>query len=579
MDEAIKIPIIIEGDKAFVYLSDFERAARKTTAAVKSMADPLRSTANAGFAFNQILREAPSFAYSFQTGIIGISNNLPIFTDALKKASQAGASKLDILKDLGKNLFSLPSILSLGSLALVLFGDSLFGAGQKAERSNKILQELTGTLDQQKNSVKALSDELDFLLQNNKIGIQINFGKGGDLLGLQGEVVSRSEELFKLRQKKDALQKLKDEKFDQLQSGIINEKTYNSSLDDIAKQRTELWTREEDLERNILNIRRQITLQQKKDREQAIADAKEANEKAIADYEKYVNDVIGRAKSFSSALDAVFVTPKFSLFDTKEEILKKAQQFLNDVFSGNLQVKPSIYMADLNIVPPPEEVKAQATEFGVMFQKELSDYFNQPGEKFDFSLVNINEESLKKLETMKQKLSEFQPLAQSIASAFTDAFDGIAQGENALQAVGNAAKQLVIDLIKTAIQAFIVRQLLGSFVPGSGSLLKGAGGIGSLLGGLPKFAAGGVVSSPTLGLIGEGIGTSRMNPEVIAPLDQLQSFFGSMLNDVLSGNSGGTAIQPIGASISIPETVNLRFDGNDLVGTITLVQEKQRRGG
>lgn len=37
------------------------------------------------------------------------------------------------------------------------------------------------------------------------------------------------------------------------------------------------------------------------------------------------------------------------------------------------------------------------------------------------------------------------------------------------------------------------------------------------------FAKGGVVTGPTLGLIGEGIGTNRGNPEIVAPLDRLQS--------------------------------------------------------
>jgi hypothetical protein len=38
------------------------------------------------------------------------------------------------------------------------------------------------------------------------------------------------------------------------------------------------------------------------------------------------------------------------------------------------------------------------------------------------------------------------------------------------------------------------------------------------------FAAGGLVYGPTLGLVGEGSGTSRSNPEVIAPLDKLKNY-------------------------------------------------------
>jgi len=41
------------------------------------------------------------------------------------------------------------------------------------------------------------------------------------------------------------------------------------------------------------------------------------------------------------------------------------------------------------------------------------------------------------------------------------------------------------------------------------------------------FAMGGLVSGPTLGLIGEGSGTSAFNPEVVSPLDKLMGMMGT----------------------------------------------------
>lgn len=43
---------------------------------------------------------------------------------------------------------------------------------------------------------------------------------------------------------------------------------------------------------------------------------------------------------------------------------------------------------------------------------------------------------------------------------------------------------------------------------------------------IPAFADGGLVTGATLGLVGEGPGTSMSNPEVIAPLDKLKSMIG-----------------------------------------------------
>ena len=54
------------------------------------------------------------------------------------------------------------------------------------------------------------------------------------------------------------------------------------------------------------------------------------------------------------------------------------------------------------------------------------------------------------------------------------------------------------------------------------------------------FAEGGLVTGPTVGLIGEGTGTSASNPEVVAPLDKLKSMIsgGSQQVEVYGRISG-----------------------------------------
>jgi hypothetical protein len=44
---------------------------------------------------------------------------------------------------------------------------------------------------------------------------------------------------------------------------------------------------------------------------------------------------------------------------------------------------------------------------------------------------------------------------------------------------------------------------------------------------IPAFAQGGLVTGATMGLVGEGRGTSKSNPEVIAPLDKLKGLLGT----------------------------------------------------
>lgn len=53
-------------------------------------------------------------------------------------------------------------------------------------------------------------------------------------------------------------------------------------------------------------------------------------------------------------------------------------------------------------------------------------------------------------------------------------------------------------------------------------------------GGIPKFANGGIITGPTLGLMGEYSG-ARSNPEVIAPLDKLRGMIGQQGQNVTVG--------------------------------------------
>jgi len=78
------------------------------------------------------------------------------------------------------------------------------------------------------------------------------------------------------------------------------------------------------------------------------------------------------------------------------------------------------------------------------------------------------------------------------------------------------------------------------------------------MGGVTAFAEGGIVSGPTLGLMGEYPGASS-NPEVIAPLDKLKSLIGG------GGDSGGY----------IAET---RFDGRDLFLAVKKYERDSARG-
>jgi hypothetical protein len=86
------------------------------------------------------------------------------------------------------------------------------------------------------------------------------------------------------------------------------------------------------------------------------------------------------------------------------------------------------------------------------------------------------------------------------------------------------------------------------------------GGVLSAFAAIPKFAAGGIVSGPTMGLMGEYPG-AKSNPEVIAPLSKLQN----MLDQ---GNGGSTAM-----------TGEFVLRGQDLVVALARAEKQRNRIG
>jgi hypothetical protein len=104
-----------------------------------------------------------------------------------------------------------------------------------------------------------------------------------------------------------------------------------------------------------------------------------------------------------------------------------------------------------------------------------------------------------------------------------------------IENIKKAVKSLLIQLaVLTAINI-----LLG----GKGTTIKTAfaAAKGELL---PAMAQGGLVTGPTMALVGEGVGTTASNPEVVAPLDKLKG----MLN-----NKGTQQVEVYG-----------RISGNDI---------------
>ena len=172
-----------------------------------------------------------------------------------------------------------------------------------------------------------------------------------------------------------------------------------------------------------------------------------------------------------------------------------------------------------------------------------------------------------KAEELKQKFLNLaltsNMVGEEISNAFMGAFESMMQGENFFKSLIKGLMALIKKLVAAAIAAFVLSTLLGGL--GIGGIEKGADGFqklfGSLsgLGNVTKMASGGIVSGPTMGLMGEYPG-ARSNPEVIAPLDKLKS---------LIGDRGGSSNVQVGGEFTLK--------GQDLVVALQRADRNRNR--
>ena len=138
------------------------------------------------------------------------------------------------------------------------------------------------------------------------------------------------------------------------------------------------------------------------------------------------------------------------------------------------------------------------------------------------------------LESYSAGLTDLQIKMQDTANSFERAFHSMAVSADAsfgdmAAAAGNAARQIIKTQIAEATAAYAAKVFSSVPFPFNLALAAAAGSVvGSLFNKIiPPFADGGMVSGATLAMVGEGPGTSAINPEVIAPLDKLQGMIGN----------------------------------------------------
>lgn len=168
--------------------------------------------------------------------------------------------------------------------------------------------------------------------------------------------------------------------------------------------------------------------------------------------------------------------------------------------------------------------------------------------------VPINNE-LEKTKTLLEILEErFGLTKEAMIEYGEQTMLSLSQGAASFSEYGDHVKNILRQTISAMIAAGVagaVKNAMASIppFPGSVALIPIVAGLASGLAKtafnslIPAFADGGIVSGPTVGLMGEYAGAGAGNPEVIAPLNKLKGMMGSQQqNIIVEGRISGNDI-------------------------------------
>lgn len=169
---------------------------------------------------------------------------------------------------------------------------------------------------------------------------------------------------------------------------------------------------------------------------------------------------------------------------------------------------------------------------------------NLPRVKADDTWLRTQQELFKENTKAAQQFANV--MASQLTNGIMNAASAFAKGETDAQGFFNAIKGLVIEIGFLLAKMAILKAIQSSIFAGAtggATMIGGGGGMfgaGQFLGSILGMATGGVVTGPTLAMIGEGT-----ESEAVLPLSQLENII---------SNNGGNNMQ-----------LSTRISGNDLV--------------
>ena len=345
--------------------------------------------------------------------------------------------------------------------------------------------------------------------------------------GKEGRIVSKAEQEVDINKKYAKDFETVEEKITKFRAGVVSLNTELSKYEKVDNKENKI----SELDKALKEFNKEILEGENKLKRNKLFAASGENSFALNQLnaiQKAINTIAGIS---GPAADAAI-----------QKLLQQENAIYDKYYSG----KPKVAMGDLDASNIPTSTLYRGTDKYTGAKEKALDPTRtaRAMAMLDLEANRISAEGDKERQKENSKLlkkqqQDYEQFAGTISNTLTNAFmglfDAMERGANIGEALGEMFKNLAKQIAASVIQALIFKAIMNAISGGASGAVGGGSGISSFFNLLAptEFASGGIVSSPTLGLVGEA-GT-----EAIMPLSKLSNFLNTSFN-AGAMSSGGT---------------------------------------
>jgi hypothetical protein len=209
------------------------------------------------------------------------------------------------------------------------------------------------------------------------------------------------------------------------------------------------------------------------------------------------------------------------LAESLEKSFEPTQSLIDNFFNGlkieqgipvEIKFEPSLAKESIGLIDKKFDLRKKFSVFGDFGIKEFNKIFDKVDFKdaFDPKSVEAMNNALAEGSRLLNNMIDLsntltQSVGQGLANAFNNVFDALIEGKNVFKALGQAVRDLVIQVTKAVVQMLILNAVKNILSAGSGGIVS-SGGVPHAVpgsGGLSAFPTsfggiGGSRSAPTL---------------------------------------------------------------------------------